>query len=180
MDKMDSFGLDDHEMFVTRESILQLFDEVDKALKGQPAIEVFVVGYSAIVLARKNNRGSNDVDIIPSRFSRVFSEHGLEVFDEHYFYLPTDYKSRATEVDRKYNCLLVKYVDPHDIWFTKLAAFRSKDKVDMIQMIRESVVDPLVLDAMFDKWNQHWFNGSPELETNYSEVRYYDSASRNP
>ncbi|CAM4417163.1 hypothetical protein L1N85_26135 [Paenibacillus alkaliterrae] len=84
MEKLDFF--DGNEAFVTRESILQLFEEVDKALNGQPPIEVFVVGYSAIVLARKNNRGSNDVDIIPSRFSRVFSEYGLEVFDEHYFY----------------------------------------------------------------------------------------------
>lgn len=184
MSKLDSFdafdSLDDDKLFVTRDSILQLFGKVDKALMGQPPIEVFVVGYSAIVLARKNNRGSDDIDIIPSRFSRVFSEHGLEVFDEHYFYLPADYRSRATEVERKYASLVVKHVDPHDIWFTKLAAFRSKDKVDMIQWIRDGTVDPAVLDAMFEKWNRHWFNGSAELEINYIEVRYHDSASRNP
>ncbi|MCD9025847.1 DUF6036 family nucleotidyltransferase [Cohnella silvisoli] len=142
-------------------------------------MEVFVVGYSAIVLARKNNRGSNDVDIIPSRFSRVFSDHGLEVFDEHYFYLPTDYKARAKEVDREYRSLKVKYVNPHDIWFTKLRAFRSKDKVDMVQMIKEGVVDTEALDAMFVLWNSHWFNNDPELAKNYSEVRNYDSENGN-
>ncbi|WP_373229815.1 DUF6036 family nucleotidyltransferase [Cohnella sp.] len=150
MDRLDLF--DGNDPFATQESILQLFEEVDKDLKGQPLIDVYVVGYSAIVLARKNNRGSNDVDIIPSRFSRVFSDHGLEVFDEHYFYLPTDYKSRAREVDKKYESLRVKYVDAHDIWFTKLGAFRNKDKVDMIQMIKESVVDANVLiDIMIPK-----------------------------
>ncbi|MFD0670601.1 DUF6036 family nucleotidyltransferase [Cohnella sp. GCM10027633] len=173
-DGLESIG--DNELYVTRESILRLFEEVDDDLLGQPIIEVFVVGYSAIVLARKNNRGSNDVDIIPSRFSRVFADHGLEVFDERYFYLPTDYKTRAQPVDRDYRSLLVKYVDPHDIWFTKLAAFRNKDKADMIQMIKESVVDPQALDAMFHDWNKHWFNGSDELENNYAEVRHHDSA----
>ncbi|WP_027085125.1 DUF6036 family nucleotidyltransferase [Cohnella panacarvi] len=181
MDDMDAFEVfDQQEPYVTRDSILQLFEEVDKDLNGQPLIEVFVVGYSAIVLARKNNRGSNDVDIIPSRFSRVFSDHGLEVFDEHYFYLPKDYKTRAKAVEREYRSLLVKAVDPHDIWYTKLAAFRSKDKVDMIQMIRDKVVDPLVLDTMFANWNKHWFNDSPELEANYAEVRYHDSETPNP
>lgn len=174
----DAESFDVREPFVTRESILRLFEAVDKDLIGQPPIDVYVVGYSAIVLAGNNNRGSNDVDIIPSRFSRVFAAHGLEVFSEHYFYLPADYKSRAKEVDGKYESLAVRYVDPHDIWFTKLAAFRSKDKVDMIQMIREGVVDPEVLDAMFPTWNRHWFNNSPELESNYFEVRNYDSESR--
>jgi hypothetical protein len=173
VERLDLF--DGDETFVTKESILQLFEEVDKNLKGQPSIEVFVVGYSAIILARKNNRGSNDVDIIPSRFSRVFSDHGIEVFDEHYFYLPTDYKTRAREVDKKYQNLQVKYVDPHDIWFTKLGAFRSKDKVDLVQMIKDGVVDTNILDNMFEKWNLHWFNISPELVNNYSEVRFYDS-----
>ncbi|WP_372637182.1 hypothetical protein [Cohnella sp.] len=91
---MDPFNLEDREPYTTRESILEMFDAVDADLQGQKTIEVFVVGYSAIVLARKNNRGSNDVDMIPSRFSRVFARHGLEVFD-----------------------------DAHDIWFSKLAAY---------------------------------------------------------
>ncbi|CAH1216374.1 hypothetical protein PAECIP111893_04109 [Paenibacillus plantiphilus] len=164
-----------NEAFSTEESILRLFEEVDKALHGKPLIEVFVVGYSAIVLARANNRGSNDVVIIPSRFSRVFSEHGLEVFDEHYFYLPADYKSRLKPVSRKYDNLNVMYVDAHDIWFTKLGAFRNKDKVDMIQMIKEGVVDVHLLDILFKQWNAYWFKNNPELEENYNEVRYYDT-----
>ncbi|MFC5469042.1 hypothetical protein ACFPPD_09930 [Cohnella suwonensis] len=86
---MNSFELyESQEPFVTRESILRLFENVDNELKGQPVIDVFIVDYLAIVIARKNNRGSNDIDIIPSRFSRVFAEHGLEVFDEHYFLSP--------------------------------------------------------------------------------------------
>jgi alpha-N-acetylglucosamine transferase len=101
------------------------------------------------------------------------------VFDEHYLYLPTDYKSRTHEVDRKYRNLKVKYVDAHDIWFTKLRAFRSKDKVDMVQMIKEGVVDTNALDTLFEKWNSHWFNNNPELVKNYSEVRYYDSENGN-
>lgn len=167
----------DDETFGTQESILRLFEEVDKALHGKPLIEVLVVGYSAIMLTRK--RGSNDVDIIPSRFSSVFSEHGLEVFDEHYFYLPADYKSRLKPVSRKYDNLKVMYVDSHDIWFTKLGACRSKDKVDMIQMIKEGVVDVHLLDILFKQWNAYWFKNNPELEENYNEVRYYDSRNRN-
>ena len=80
---MDDSGLfEEATRFITQESILDLFDKVDAAMSVPSPIEVFVVRYSAIVLARKNNRGSNDVDIIPSRFSRAFAEHGLEVFDE--------------------------------------------------------------------------------------------------
>lgn len=175
----------DKPRFVTRESILQLFDAVDEALSAHPvvssqsAIEVYVVGYSAIVLARKNNRGSNDIDIIPSRFSRVFAEQGIEVFDEHYFYFPQGYQSRAVEVERRYRHLIVKYVDAHDIWFTKLAAFRSKDIVDMKQWLRDGIVDPHKLDAMFEEWNRYWFKGSEELAANYAEVRQFDSANGN-
>lgn len=142
MDKAEETGSDrpfNEVKFVTRDSILALFEQVDAALSGQPPIEVFVVGYSAIVLARKNNRGSDDVDIIPSRFSRVFAQHG---------------------------------------WFTKLAAFRNKDKVDMVQMIQGGVVDPTVLDAMFADWNRDWFDGSPELAANYAEVRHDGTANR--
>lgn len=175
---MEPFELEGLEPYTTRESILELFEAVDADLQGQKTIEVFVVGYSAIVLARKNNRGSNDVDIIPSRFSRVFAHHGLEVFDEHYFYFPEGYKERAREVEREFACLAVKVVDAHDIWFSKLAAYRSKDKVDMIEMIREGVVDPSILDAMFEQWNAHWFNGSDELSANYAEVRHCDSPDR--
>ncbi|WP_343223707.1 DUF6036 family nucleotidyltransferase [Paenibacillus oenotherae] len=119
------------------------------------------------------------MDIIPSRFFRVFSEHGLEVFDEHYFYLPEDYISRAKQVDGEYENLKVMYVDAHDIWFTKLRAFRNKDKVDMIQMIKEGIVDVNTLDVLFERWNLHWFKNNPELEDNYNEVRYYDSRNRN-
>ncbi|WP_407946519.1 DUF6036 family nucleotidyltransferase [Paenibacillus alkaliterrae] len=90
-------------------------------------------------------------------------------------HLPTDYTTRAKEVDKRYRSLTVKYVDSHDIWFTKLGAFRSKDRVDMIQMIKEGVVDTSMLDAMFGQWNLHWFNDSPELVKNYSEVRFDDS-----
>lgn len=158
--------------YLTRERILELFAEVDKELGGQPKIEVFVVGYSALVLARKGSRGSNDVDIIPSRFSRAFSRYGFEVFDEHYFYLPSDYKTRAQKVEREYDNLAVRYADPHDIWFTKLAAFRNKDRFDMIRMIRERVVDVSVLDRLFDSWNRHWFDGSAELEANFAEVKH--------
>jgi hypothetical protein len=49
MERLDLF--DGNDAFVTRESILQLFEEVDKELNGQPTIDVYVVGYSAIVLA---------------------------------------------------------------------------------------------------------------------------------
>lgn len=91
------------------------------------------------------------------------------------FYLPTDYRSRATEVDRTYRNLRVKYADPHDIWFTKLAAFRSKDKADMVQMLKDGTVDPRLLDTMFDSWNNHWFGGSQEMAANYAEVRNHDS-----
>lgn len=188
MDKSDTNQppLDRNEPhFVTRESILQLFDAVDAALTDQPvvagqsAIEVYVVGYSAIVLAGKNNRGSNDIDIIPSRFSRVFAEQGIEVFDEHYFYFPQGYQSRAVEVERRYRHLIVKYVDAHDIWFTKLAAFRSKDIVDMKQWLKDGVVEPHRLDAMFEDWNQYWFKGSEEIAANYAEVRHNDPANGN-
>jgi len=169
--------MSEDDVFDSQESILNLFDEVDRDLAGQPPIEIFVVGYSAIVLARKNNRGSNDVDIIPSRFSRVFARHGLEVFDEHYFYLPADYKTRAQEAGRTYSSLVVKYADPHDIWFTKLGAFRTKDRADMAQMIRERIVDPQTLDDLFERWNEQWFNGSDELVQNYMEVRRLAAAN---
>lgn len=172
--------MNEDDVYDSRESILNLFDEVDRDLNGQLPIEVYVVGYSAIVLARKNNRGSNDVDIIPSRFSRVFARHGLEIFDEHYFYLPAGYKSRAHEAERTYRSLIVKYADPHDIWFTKLGAFLTKDQTDMVEMIREGIVDPRKLDDLFEQWNEQWFNGSDELVQNYAEVRKNAASNDHP
>jgi hypothetical protein len=159
-------------MFSTREEILAVLKEVDSDLRERnEQLTLSIVGYSAIVMANQNNRGSNDIDVMYSRFSTVLRQHGLEVFDEGYFHFHPQYKSRLTLIEAGFTHLTAYYTDPHDIFLLKLNAFREKDKIDLQYMIENEVVQLPLLDQLFREWNHHWFHDNLEIMNHYSQVR---------
>jgi hypothetical protein len=134
-------------------------------------LNLSIVGYSAIVMANLNNRGSNDIDVMYDRFSTVLRQHGLEVFSESYFHFHPQYSSRLTLIEAGFTHLVAYNTDPHDIFLLKLNAFREKDKSDLRYMIDNQVVQLGLLDQLFMEWNRHWFHDNIEIAANYSLVR---------
>jgi hypothetical protein len=159
-------------MFSTREDIIAVLLEVDSDLRSRnEQLTLSIVGYSAIVMAMLNNRGSNDIDVMYDRFSTVLRQHGLEVFSESYFHFHPQYKIRLTLIEAEFSHLVAYYTDPHDIFLLKLNAFREKDKSDLRYMIENRVVQLQLLDQLFVEWNHHWFHDSLEIAENYKQVR---------
>jgi hypothetical protein len=108
-------------MFSTREEILAVLMEVDSDLRERnEQLTLSIVGYSAIVMANRNNRGSNDIDVMYSRFSTVLRQHGLEVFDEAYFHFHPHYKSRLTLIEAGFTHLTAFYTGFTIIWKLKI------------------------------------------------------------
>ena len=159
-------------MFNFKEDIIAVLKEVDSVLQMRnEQLTVCIVGYSAIVMANLNNRGSNDIDVMYNRFSTVLRQRGLEVFDESYFHFHPTYQTRLHPIEAGFSNLLASYADPHDIFLLKLNAFREKDKSDLLYLVQQQLVDVKLLDLLFKEWNIHWFDNNQEIANNYASVR---------